>query len=98
MSTQPAGVPLADVIAALDAAYPPHLAHDWDSVGLVCGDPDEPVDNGNNTVVNPRGTDKVPLLIRVGDTDRNDLRMGDLVVVVGDGDYCHGASLVNKCY
>ena len=40
-----AGIRLADVIAALDAAYPPHLAHDWDSVGLVCGDPDEPVES-----------------------------------------------------
>ena len=30
---------LADVIDVLEAAYPPHLAADWDSVGLVCGDP-----------------------------------------------------------
>ncbi|MDF0529958.1 Nif3-like dinuclear metal center hexameric protein [Tsukamurella sp. 8F] len=30
---------LKDVIAVLDAAYPPRLAEDWDSVGLVCGDP-----------------------------------------------------------
>ncbi|MGV0814575.1 Nif3-like dinuclear metal center hexameric protein [Mycolicibacterium boenickei] len=45
MSARPVGVPLTDVIAALDAAYPPHLAHDWDSVGLVCGDPDEPVES-----------------------------------------------------
>jgi len=37
-------VRLSDVIAVLDAAYPPALARDWDSVGLVCGDPDEPVD------------------------------------------------------
>lgn len=36
-------VALRDVIAALDAAYPPRLAEDWDSVGLVCGDPAEPV-------------------------------------------------------
>lgn len=36
---------LADVIAVLDAAYPPALAHDWDAVGLVCGDPDEPVES-----------------------------------------------------
>ncbi len=36
-------VPLSEVIDVLDAAYPPELAHDWDSVGLVCGDPDEPV-------------------------------------------------------
>jgi dinuclear metal center YbgI/SA1388 family protein len=34
---------LADIIAVLDAAYPPALAEQWDSVGLVCGDPDEPV-------------------------------------------------------
>ncbi|MCV7069035.1 Nif3-like dinuclear metal center hexameric protein [Mycolicibacterium farcinogenes] len=45
MSARGAGVPLADVIAALDAAYPPQLAHDWDSVGLVCGDPGEPVES-----------------------------------------------------
>lgn len=38
-------VKLADVIAVLDAAYPPRLAHDWDSVGLVCGDPEETVDS-----------------------------------------------------
>ena len=34
---------LRDVVAVLEAAYPPALAHDWDAVGLVCGDPDEPV-------------------------------------------------------
>jgi dinuclear metal center YbgI/SA1388 family protein len=34
---------LADVAAVLDAAYPPKLAADWDSVGLVCGDPAEQV-------------------------------------------------------
>lgn len=36
-------VRLADLMAALDAAYPPGLAESWDSVGLVAGDPDEPV-------------------------------------------------------
>jgi len=36
-------VPLRDVIAVLDRAYPPALAHSWDSVGLVCGDPAEAV-------------------------------------------------------
>lgn len=36
-------ITLADIIAVLDAAYPPALAQSWDSVGLVCGDPDEPV-------------------------------------------------------
>lgn len=36
-------VRLADLMAALDAAYPPKLAESWDSVGLVAGDPDEPV-------------------------------------------------------
>ncbi len=34
---------VGDVIAALDAAYPPALAAEWDAVGLVCGDPAEPV-------------------------------------------------------
>ncbi|WP_433798231.1 Nif3-like dinuclear metal center hexameric protein [Actinomycetospora sp. CA-084318] len=34
---------LADAVAALEAAYPPELAQDWDAVGLVCGDPAEPV-------------------------------------------------------
>jgi dinuclear metal center YbgI/SA1388 family protein len=37
-------VQLSDVIDVLDAAYPPRLAQGWDSVGLVCGDPAEPVD------------------------------------------------------
>ncbi|MBE1548880.1 dinuclear metal center YbgI/SA1388 family protein [Mycobacterium sp. OAS707] len=37
-------VPLSEIIGLLDAAYPPRLAADWDSVGLVCGDPDEPVE------------------------------------------------------
>ncbi|HYZ37518.1 MAG TPA: Nif3-like dinuclear metal center hexameric protein [Pseudonocardiaceae bacterium] len=34
---------LRDVIAALEVAYPPALAQSWDAVGLVCGDPAEPV-------------------------------------------------------
>jgi dinuclear metal center YbgI/SA1388 family protein len=34
---------VADVIAALETAYPPSLAADWDAVGLVCGDPADPV-------------------------------------------------------
>jgi dinuclear metal center YbgI/SA1388 family protein len=37
------GVPLAEVIAALEARYDPALAEDWDAVGLVCGDPEETV-------------------------------------------------------
>jgi dinuclear metal center YbgI/SA1388 family protein len=36
-------VSLREVIAALDARYDPALAESWDAVGLVCGDPDEPV-------------------------------------------------------
>ena len=34
---------VADVVAALEAAYPPELAAEWDAVGLVCGDPADPV-------------------------------------------------------
>ena len=41
----PVSVLLRDVIGVLDEAYPPYLAHSWDSVGLVCGDPDEQVDS-----------------------------------------------------
>jgi dinuclear metal center YbgI/SA1388 family protein len=37
------GVPLAEVIAALEARYDPALAEAWDAVGLVCGDPAETV-------------------------------------------------------
>ncbi|ABM14411.1 MULTISPECIES: Nif3-like dinuclear metal center hexameric protein [Mycolicibacterium] len=40
-----ATVRLVDVIDVLEAAYPPGLAQSWDSVGLVCGDPTEPVES-----------------------------------------------------
>ncbi|OBA63635.1 Nif3-like dinuclear metal center hexameric protein [Mycobacterium sp. 1100029.7] len=36
---------LSDVIEVLDEAYPPQLAESWDSVGLVCGDPDDLLDS-----------------------------------------------------
>ena len=32
---------VGDALAALNRAYPPELAADWDAVGLVCGDPAE---------------------------------------------------------
>lgn len=39
-----AGVPtVADVVQAVEQAWPAALAADWDAVGLVCGDPDAPV-------------------------------------------------------
>jgi len=34
---------LADVVDSLDAAYDPRWADPWDAVGLVCGDPAQPV-------------------------------------------------------
>jgi len=37
------GVPLAEVVAALESRYDPALAEEWDAVGLVCGDPEETV-------------------------------------------------------
>ncbi|MGW4481276.1 Nif3-like dinuclear metal center hexameric protein [Rhodococcus triatomae] len=37
-------VALSEVISALEEAYPPSLAHGWDSVGLVCGDPADQVE------------------------------------------------------
>ncbi|WP_241386973.1 Nif3-like dinuclear metal center hexameric protein [Rhodococcus sp. CH91] len=36
-------VTLREVIDVLETAYPPSLAESWDSVGLVAGDPGEPV-------------------------------------------------------
>ncbi|HEV7825465.1 MAG TPA: Nif3-like dinuclear metal center hexameric protein [Mycobacteriales bacterium] len=36
-------ITLGDVVAAFDALYPPQWAEDWDAVGLVCGDPADPV-------------------------------------------------------
>jgi dinuclear metal center YbgI/SA1388 family protein len=35
---------VGQVVAALEAAYPPELAEPWDAVGLVCGDPGEAAD------------------------------------------------------
>ncbi|GAA4201922.1 Nif3-like dinuclear metal center hexameric protein [Microbispora amethystogenes] len=34
---------LAEVVARLDALYDPSWAESWDAVGLVCGDPGQPV-------------------------------------------------------
>ncbi|WP_280384016.1 Nif3-like dinuclear metal center hexameric protein [Nocardia wallacei] len=36
-------VGLSELVGVLEEAYPPRLAEAWDSVGLVCGDPAEPV-------------------------------------------------------
>ncbi|PZU50373.1 MAG: Nif3-like dinuclear metal center hexameric protein [Arsenicicoccus sp.] len=43
VSTPQAGVPLADVVAALEELYPPETAQSWDRVGLVAGDPEQTV-------------------------------------------------------
>ncbi|MBU3752266.1 MAG: Nif3-like dinuclear metal center hexameric protein, partial [Mycobacterium sp.] len=83
-------VALAEVIAVLDGAYPPRLAHDWDSVGLVCGDPDEPVDSVTLAVdataavvdtVAPRGllVAHHPLLLRGVDAVAVDTPKGALI-------------------
>lgn len=54
-------VRLADVIEVLDEAYPPRLAQSWDSVGLVCGDPDDPLDSVTVAVdATPAVVDAVP--------------------------------------
>jgi dinuclear metal center YbgI/SA1388 family protein len=37
-------VRVGDAIDVLHSAYPPELAQSWDAIGLVCGDPAEPVD------------------------------------------------------
>ena len=83
-------VRVAEVMAVLDAAYPPRLAHDWDSVGLVCGDPDEPVDSVTVAVdataavvdtVGPRGLLLAhhPLLLRGVDTVAASTAKGALI-------------------
>lgn len=43
--SEPGSVPvrLAAVVALLDGWYDPASAEDWDAVGLVCGDPEQPV-------------------------------------------------------
>ena len=52
---------LADVIEVLDEAYPPRLAQSWDSVGLVCGDPDDALDSVTVAVdATPAVVDEVP--------------------------------------
>ncbi|MGN6160187.1 MAG: Nif3-like dinuclear metal center hexameric protein [Marmoricola sp.] len=35
---------LAEILGLLEGWYPPHTADDWDRVGLICGDPSEPVE------------------------------------------------------
>lgn len=35
---------VAEIRSILEAAYPPSLAESWDAVGLICGDPADPVD------------------------------------------------------
>ncbi|BBX08590.1 GTP cyclohydrolase 1 type 2 [Mycolicibacterium aichiense] len=84
------GVKLAEIIAVLDDAYPPGLAQSWDSVGLVCGDPDDVVDSVTVAVdataevaatVGPRGLLLAhhPLLLRGVDTVAASTPKGGLI-------------------
>lgn len=81
---------LADIIDVLEAAYPPALAQSWDSVGLVCGDPSEPVESVTIAVdatvdvaaqVPDRGLLLAhhPLLLRGVDTVSADTAKGALI-------------------
>ena len=83
-------VRLADVIDVLDDAYPPGLAAEWDSVGLVCGDPSEHIESvtvavdATSTVVAEipeRGLLLAhhPLLLRGVDTVSTDSAKGALL-------------------
>ena len=83
-------VRLADVIDVLDEAYPPRLAQSWDSVGLVCGDPDDALTSVTVAVdATPAVVDEVPagglllahhpLLLRGVDTVAADTPKGALV-------------------
>jgi dinuclear metal center YbgI/SA1388 family protein len=54
-------VRLAEVIEVLDEAYPPRFALSWDSVGLVCGNPDDALDSVTIAVdATPAVVDEVP--------------------------------------
>ncbi|OJZ73321.1 Nif3-like dinuclear metal center hexameric protein [Mycobacterium paraffinicum] len=54
-------VRLTDVIDVLDEAYPPRLAESWDSVGLVCGDPDDRLESVTVAVdATPTVVEEVP--------------------------------------
>ena len=81
---------LSDIIDVLEAAYPPSLAQDWDSVGLVCGDPADTVEHvtvavdATAAVVNevPDGGLLLahhPLLLRGVDTVAADTAKGALL-------------------
>lgn len=57
----PMSVRLADVIEVLDRSYPPQLAQSWDSVGLVCGDPEDVLESITIAVdVTPAVINEVP--------------------------------------
>lgn len=43
MTARVGSAKVGDVIDAVQLAYPPELTQPWDAVGLVCGDPAEPV-------------------------------------------------------
>lgn len=83
-------VRLGAVIEALDAAYPPALAQSWDSVGLVCGDPDDTLSSVTIAVdATAAVVDAVPdgglllahhpLLLRGVDTVAADTAKGSLI-------------------
>jgi dinuclear metal center YbgI/SA1388 family protein len=81
---------LSDVIDVLQDAYPPALAADWDSVGLVCGDPSEmvesvtiAVDATSDVIADMPGQGLLlahhPLLLRGVDTVAADTAKGALL-------------------
>jgi dinuclear metal center YbgI/SA1388 family protein len=81
---------LSDVIDVLQDAYPPALAADWDSVGLVCGDPSEmvesvtiAVDATSDVIADMTGQGLLlahhPLLLRGVDTVAADTAKGALL-------------------
>ena len=42
-NTPEGSLTVGDVVALVEAAAPPGLAASWDSNGLICGDPADPV-------------------------------------------------------
>ena len=43
MTTEAPSPTLGNVVAELERMYDPRWARDWDAVGLVAGDPEQPV-------------------------------------------------------
>lgn len=101
------GVPLAEIIAVLESAYPPALAEPWDTgIGLTCGDPGSlvssvllAVDVDPVTVAEAAGAGLLlthhPLLFRPVQSVAADTDKGSLLHALIRGGVAHFAAHTN---